>query len=128
MPKIRLTRINYAVAAAVAALASIAISVRFAQSERREPARCPPGLAVQNARCCGLGQLLTTSGQCSGPAKVLTAIDNRRLRPSAIVDFDGTGGSLLFGPDGPWKIRSVLRAGSQQRSFLSDVPYFAGPC
>jgi len=66
--KIRLTRINYAVAAAVAALASIAISVRFAQSERREPARCPAGLAVQNARCCGVGQLLTSNGQCSGPA------------------------------------------------------------
>jgi hypothetical protein len=64
----------------------------------------------------------------TGPSKVLTAIDNRRLEPSAIVDFEGNGGSLLLGPDGPWQMRSVLRAGSFERSFLSDVPYFSGPC
>ena len=68
MRKIRLTRINYALAAVVAALASIAISVRFAQSERRLPARCPSGLVAQDARCCGLGQGLTNSGQCTGVA------------------------------------------------------------
>ncbi|HEY0463639.1 MAG TPA: SUMF1/EgtB/PvdO family nonheme iron enzyme [Polyangiaceae bacterium] len=68
MRKIRFTRINYALAAAVAALASVAISVRFAQSERREPARCPPGLVVQDARCCGVGQGLSNSGQCAGVA------------------------------------------------------------
>jgi formylglycine-generating enzyme len=66
--KIRLTRINYALAAGVAALASIAISVRFAQSERRAPARCPPGLIAQDARCCGLGQGLASTGQCTGVA------------------------------------------------------------
>jgi len=64
----------------------------------------------------------------NGPAKVLKAIDNRRLKPSALVDLDGTGGSLLLGPDGPWKVRSVLRAASLERSFLSYVPYFGGPC
>ena len=64
----------------------------------------------------------------SGPSKVLAAIDNRRLSPSAIVDFDGNGSSLLLGPDGPLQMRSVLRAGSYERAFLSDVPYFAGPC
>jgi hypothetical protein len=63
-----------------------------------------------------------------GPSKVLTAIDNRRLTPRAIVDLDGSGSSLLLGPDGPLQMRSVLRAGTYQRSFLSDVPYFAGPC
>jgi formylglycine-generating enzyme required for sulfatase activity len=68
VPKIRLTRINYALAAGVAALASIAIIVRFAQAERRVPARCPPGLDAQEARCCGLGQTLTASGQCAGEA------------------------------------------------------------
>jgi hypothetical protein len=82
------------------------------------------------SECTGFSASLSAIWEAGsdGPAKVLTAIDNRRLRPSAIVDLDGRGGSLLFGPDGPWKIRSVLRAGSQQRSFLSDVPYFAGPC
>ncbi len=64
----------------------------------------------------------------NGSSKVLTAIDNRRLTPSAIVDFDGNGGSLLLGPDGPLQMRSVLRAGSYERAFLSEVPYFAGPC
>jgi len=68
VPKIRLTRINYALAAGVAALASIAIIVRFAQAERRVPARCPPGLTAQEARCCGVGQALATSGQCTGEA------------------------------------------------------------
>jgi formylglycine-generating enzyme required for sulfatase activity len=66
--KIRLTRINYALAAAVTALASVAISVRFAQSERRVPARCPPGLVAQDARCCGVGQGLASTGQCTGVA------------------------------------------------------------
>ncbi len=68
MPEFRLTRFNYAVAAGVAALASIAIIVRFAQAERRVPARCPPGLDAREARCCGAGQGLTESGQCKGSA------------------------------------------------------------
>jgi sulfatase modifying factor 1 len=72
VPKIRLTRINYALAAGVAALASIAIIVRFAQAERRVPARCPPGLDAQEARCCGAGQSLTASGQCAGDATTCT--------------------------------------------------------
>lgn len=80
--------------------------------------------------CAGFSASLSAVWETgsNGPAKVLPGIDNRRLRPSAIVDLDGSGGSLLLGPDGPWKVRSVLRAGSLQRSFLSDVPYFAGPC
>jgi formylglycine-generating enzyme len=68
VPKIRLTRINYALAAGVAALASVAISVRFAQSERRVPVRCPPGLVAQDARCCGVGQGIASTGQCTGVA------------------------------------------------------------
>ncbi|MEO7033297.1 MAG: SUMF1/EgtB/PvdO family nonheme iron enzyme [Polyangiaceae bacterium] len=68
MPKIRLTRINYALAAGVGVLASIAIIVRFAQAERRVPARCPAGLDAQDARCCGAGQGLTATGQCAGNA------------------------------------------------------------
>ncbi|MEP7049381.1 MAG: SUMF1/EgtB/PvdO family nonheme iron enzyme [Pseudomonadota bacterium] len=68
MPKIRLTRINYALAAGVGVLASLAIIVRFAQAERRMPARCPAGLEAQEARCCGAGQGLTSTGQCAGTA------------------------------------------------------------
>ena len=80
--------------------------------------------------CAGFAASLSAlwQGGPDGPSKVLTAIDNRRLTPTAIVDFDGSGGSLLLGPDGPLQVRSVLRAGSYERSFLSDVPYFAEPC
>jgi hypothetical protein len=80
--------------------------------------------------CAGFSASLSALWEAgpTGPSKVLTAIDNRRLNPSAIVDFDGRGASLLLGPDGPLQMRSVLRAGSYERSFLSDVPYFAGPC
>jgi hypothetical protein len=80
--------------------------------------------------CAGFSASLSAVWEAgpTGPSKVLTAIDNRRLSPSAIVDFDGSGSSLLLGPDGPWQMRSVLRAGSLERSFLSDVPYFSGPC
>ena len=80
--------------------------------------------------CAGFSASLSALWQAGpeGPSKVLTAIDNRRLTPKAIVDFDGSGGSLLLGPDGPLQMRSVLRAGSYQRSFLSDVPYFPEPC
>jgi len=82
------------------------------------------------SECAGFSASLSAVWEAGvgGPAKVLSAIDNRRLRPNAIVDLDGSGGSLLFGPDGPWKIRSVLRAGAPQRAFLSNVPYFPGPC
>jgi formylglycine-generating enzyme required for sulfatase activity len=66
--RLRLTRINYALAAAVAVSASIAIIVRFAEAERRAPARCPSGLDSQNARCCGGGQVLTANNQCSASA------------------------------------------------------------
>jgi hypothetical protein len=80
--------------------------------------------------CTGFSASLSAIWEAgkNGPAKVLRAIDNGRLSPSAIVDLDGSGSSLLLGPDGPWQMRSVLRPGSFERSFLSDVPYFAGPC
>ena len=80
--------------------------------------------------CAGFSASLSAIWQAglSGPGKVLTAIDNRKLSPSAIVDLDGHGGSLLLGPDGPWQMRSVLRSPSFERVFLSAVPYFSGPC
>jgi hypothetical protein len=80
--------------------------------------------------CSGFSASLSALWEAgpNGPSKVLTAIDNHRLTPSAIVDLDDRGGSLLLGPDGPLQVRSVLRAGSYERSFLSHVPYFVGPC
>jgi hypothetical protein len=80
--------------------------------------------------CAGFSASLSALWEAgpSGPSKVLAAIDNHRLTPSAIVDLDDRGSSLLLGPDGPLQTRSVLRPGSYERSFLSHVPYFAGPC
>jgi len=101
--KIRLTRINYAVAAAVTALAAIALSVRFAQSQRGEPVRCPAGLAVQDSRCCGVGQGLTSTGQCSGLSSAC-ASDMMRddtgacVLPDARITLDG-GLSHFSTPD-----------------------------
>ena len=82
------------------------------------------------SNCSGFSASLSALWEAgpNGPSKVLTAIDNYRLSPSAIVDLDDGGSSLLLGPDGPLQMRSVLRAGSYERSFLSNVPYFAGPC
>ena len=89
-------------------------------------------VSVETGSGCGAGFSASLSAVWesgpAGPSKVLTAIDNHRLNPRALVDFDGSGGSLLLGPDGPLQMRSVLRAGSFERSFLSAVPYFAGPC
>lgn len=102
MPKIRLrlTRINYALAAAVFALATIAIIVRVAEAERRLPARCPAGLEANGARCCGAGQELTANGQCTGTANSCTDTMSRDesggcLQPDARVHF--TGGVTRFG-------------------------------
>ena len=100
MPKFRLTRFNYALAAGVAALASIAIIVRFAESERRVPARCPPGLEALDSRCCGVGQGLSVNGQCAGNA-ASCAIEMARdesgacVLPDARVHF--SGGTIRFG-------------------------------
>ncbi|MEO6602997.1 MAG: SUMF1/EgtB/PvdO family nonheme iron enzyme [Polyangiaceae bacterium] len=100
MPKIRLTRINYALAAGVGVLASIAIIVRFAQSERRVPARCPSGLEAQEARCCGLSQGLASNGQCAGIATAC-ATDMARddsgacVLPAARIHL--AGGTARFG-------------------------------
>ena len=82
------------------------------------------------SNCSGFAASLSALWEAGprGPGKVLAAFDNHRLSPSAVVDFDGRGSSLLLGPDGPLQMRSVLRAGSYERAFLSDVPYFAGPC
>jgi hypothetical protein len=106
--KIRLTRINYAVAAAVTALASIALSVRFAQSQRSEPVRCAAGLVVQDSRCCGLGQGLTSNGQCSGVAsscasEMVRDDSGACLLPDARITLEGgmthLGASDWEGPE-----------------------------
>jgi len=102
VPKIRLrlTRINYALAAAVFALATIAIIVRVAESERGSPARCPSGLQSAGARCCGIGQELTANGQCTGNASSCTSTMERDenggcIQPEARVHF--SGGNVHFG-------------------------------
>jgi formylglycine-generating enzyme required for sulfatase activity len=55
------------IAAAFAALASIAIVVQLAALERSPPVRCPAGLLEAAGRCCGLGQTLVGT-RCEGRA------------------------------------------------------------
>jgi formylglycine-generating enzyme required for sulfatase activity len=98
--RLRFTRINYALAAAVAAFASIAIIVRFAETERRLPVRCPPGLLAQGPRCCGVGQDLTGKGQCVGNATACASGMNKDENgacylPEARVHFPA--GTAHFG-------------------------------
>ena len=90
--------------------------------------------------CKGFSASLSALWGQGGPGSTLTAIDNRRLTPSAIVDLDGTGGQVLLGPDGPFSARSVLRPKPNaenaknvdvtryERVFLLSVPYLPGPC
>ncbi|MET0794842.1 MAG: hypothetical protein ABW061_25205 [Polyangiaceae bacterium] len=88
--------------------------------------------------CTGFSAALSALWGGGGPALALTAIDDRRLSPSAIVDLDGSGGgAILLGPDGLWSTRSVLRRKRDtdktdvtrfERVFLSSVPFFPGPC
>ncbi len=98
--RLRLTRINYALAAAVAVFASVAIIVRFAEAERKAPARCPSGLEAQGARCCGVGQVLATNGQCTGNASGC-ADGMFKDDTGACVVSEGrvelSGGSVRFG-------------------------------
>ena len=87
--------------------------------------------------CKGFSAGLSALWGGGGPSSALTAIDNRRLTPSAIVDLDGTGGQVLLGPDGAFAARSVLRPKANadkidvtryERVFLLSVPYFPAPC
>ena len=101
-------------------MASVAISVRFAQSERRVPARCPPGLVAQDARCCGVGQGLANTGQCEGVASACASDMIRDdsgacLLPDSRVTI--AGGTSHFGaPD--WE-------GPEQSLPDVSVPAFA---
>ncbi|MFO7178517.1 MAG: SUMF1/EgtB/PvdO family nonheme iron enzyme [Pseudomonadota bacterium] len=54
------------IASALAAIAAVAIVVRFAFAEREPPTRCPRGLDPEGARCCGAGQDLVGE-RCTGP-------------------------------------------------------------
>jgi formylglycine-generating enzyme required for sulfatase activity len=101
--RLRLTRINYTVAGAIAALASVAIIVSFADGERSEPARCPPGLKAEGPRCCGVGQGVTGEGQCTGIAETCAADMTRDSTGSCTtiaqrIHFPG-GAMQLGSPD-----------------------------
>jgi len=108
VPKIRVTRINYAVAALVATAALIAIIVRVAESERSRPARCPAGLVALGARCCGIGQTLSANAHCVGNATGC-ADEMQKDDSGACVLTEArvalAGGTTRFGAadwDGPW--------------------------
>lgn len=81
-----------------------------------------------------LSALWQVRGADSAPELSLLAVpsseDDRRLTPRALVELDGEAPALLFGPDGLFLARSVLRQVKTEyrRSLLTSVPFFAGPC
>jgi formylglycine-generating enzyme len=95
-----LMRISRGTAALIAASAALLLGVHFARTERDAPARCPPGLELIGARCCGEGQVLRGE-HCSGSAHRcaagmdLDADDACIVRPGRV---HYAGGSLRFGP------------------------------
>ena len=78
--------------------------------------------------CHGFSASLSAVWRGDGPGRELTAIDDRRLTPSAIVALGGAGGVVLLGPDGSFQARSRLEPPSYDRVFTSSVPFFRGPC
>lgn len=76
------------VASVFAAVAAIAIVVQLALLERTPPVRCPAGLALVAARCCGAGQALS-AGHCDGRAS--SCASNQRY-----VESDGEPAGCAF--------------------------------
>ena len=78
--------------------------------------------------CHGFSASLSALWVGDGPARAISAVDDRRLTPSAIVDLGGASGVVLLGPDGPLHARSRLEPPTFDRVFSSSVPFFRGPC
>jgi formylglycine-generating enzyme required for sulfatase activity len=78
-PRIRFPWLTIRVASAFAATALIAIVVQLAAQERTPPVRCPAGMTLFPARCCGVGQTLV-AGHCEGRASSC-AVDQHFVEP-----------------------------------------------
>ena len=63
--RIELRTVLLSVAALGLGVAATVLVVRFAERQRSEPSRCPPGLVALGPRCCGEGQYLSR-GHCLG--------------------------------------------------------------
>ncbi len=74
-------------------------TARVALQQREPPDRCPPGMAAQGARCCGVGQELE-AGACGGRASACSAAQEldgagQCVARFGVVDFHG--GELFIG-------------------------------
>ena len=100
------------VLALVAAFASIASTVAFALGDRQGPARCPEGLVVAGARCCGAGQH-EVGGRCTGrPTTCATtqeATAEGCVASASRVAYAG-GKALLGSPD--WQSHEARGVGA----------------
>jgi hypothetical protein len=103
------------VASAFAAAAAIAIVVQLALLERAPPVRCPAGLVLFPARCCGAGQTLV-AGHCDGRATSCGAnqrfIETEGEPVGCVFDNDRVelrGGRLPAGAV-DWQVASAANA------------------
>ena len=90
-----------AVFGAIAAVASVVLTVSVALGDRQGPARCPEGLAPAGARCCGVGQR-SSLGRCVGKpiscAETQTLTADGCVAPPKHVAYPG-GKAVLGSPD-----------------------------
>jgi formylglycine-generating enzyme len=95
-------RLRLAIALGVLTL-SAALVIRFALRQRQPPERCPEGMQLAGARCCGVGQRVT-NGACDGQALRCSSAQERNdagqcLARAGVVSF--AGGELFIG-DADW--------------------------
>jgi sulfatase modifying factor 1 len=86
---------------ALAAVASIVITIMVAFAHRLGPARCPEGLVAHGARCCGDGQR-EAAGRCVGRAvscaETQTLTADGCVAPPKRIAYSG-GKALVGSPD-----------------------------
>ncbi|MEB2313967.1 MAG: SUMF1/EgtB/PvdO family nonheme iron enzyme [Sorangiineae bacterium] len=99
-----------ALGAGVSLIALVAV-VRVAREERSEPARCPPGLAVAGARCCGGGQSLDAARCAGAPRSCAEGMHVAALpSPGCAADphrIEYAGGELTLGPS-DWEAEGTV--------------------
>lgn len=96
------------------ALASVLAVLLLARLSAAPPARCAQGMQPLGARCCGEGQSLNESGQCSQtPTRCAQSL---RLTPQGCVAQNHIvqlqGGTLKIGP-GDWEAQGAVEAWSE---------------
>jgi formylglycine-generating enzyme required for sulfatase activity len=100
-------------AAFLLAAASVGFTVAVALSHRTGPARCPPGLLAEGARCCGEGQT-SEGGRCVGRpqrcAETQTLTPGGCVAPAHRISYAAAKSTLGTDWDGAGRNRSSVVA------------------